>query len=135
MFWSLGFLYITKFGSISCIFDLSCVYSGLLCLLDIGANISEQQVEDFGCGIDPQEITKIFNRFKDPQVTSNRSTNSGFGLAISKRLLKLMGGRIWVERDGLGKGCTAAFIIKLGTSHGTSAMRWRRSDKMQVLKK
>ncbi|KAJ8426268.1 hypothetical protein Cgig2_008714 [Carnegiea gigantea] len=71
------------------------------------------QVEDFGRGIDPQEITKIFNRFKDPQVMSNRSTNSGFGLAISKQLPKLLGGRTWVESDGF-RGCTAAFILNLG---------------------
>lgn len=30
------------------------------------------------------------------------------------RFVNLMGGHIWLESEGLGKGCTAVFIVKLG---------------------
>jgi ethylene receptor len=30
------------------------------------------------------------------------------------RFVSLMGGHIWLESDGAGKGCTATFIVKLG---------------------
>lgn len=72
------------------------------------------QVEDSGCGIDPQETANLFNHLIISQTASNQLTIRGLGLPICKRLLNIMGGRIWVESEGLGKGSTATFIVKLG---------------------
>ncbi|KAL2945312.1 putative ethylene response sensor 2 [Bienertia sinuspersici] len=68
------------------------------------------QVEDSGCGIDPQELPNLLH----PPTTSNQQCNGKHGLAICKRLLEAMEGRLWVESDGIGKGSTATFIMKLG---------------------
>ncbi|XP_022749358.1 ethylene receptor-like isoform X2 [Durio zibethinus] len=73
------------------------------------------QVKDSGSGISPQDIHKLFTKFAQTQSTATRNSGgSGLGLAICKRFVNLMEGHIWIESEGLGKGCTAIFIVKLG---------------------
>ncbi|KAM7266875.1 hypothetical protein ACFE04_009041 [Oxalis oulophora] len=79
------------------------------------------QVKDSGLGINPQDIPKLFTKFAQSQLVGNKNaTGNGLGLAICKRYIipdpfvNLMGGHIWIESEGLGKGCTAIFIVKLG---------------------
>ncbi|KAJ6389611.1 hypothetical protein OIU77_027853 [Salix suchowensis] len=72
------------------------------------------QVKDSGQGINPQEIPKLFTKFAQTQTLATRnSSGSGLGLAICKRFVNLMEGHIWIESEGLGKGCTVIFIVKL----------------------
>ncbi|GAV63401.1 Response_reg domain-containing protein/HisKA domain-containing protein/GAF domain-containing protein/HATPase_c domain-containing protein [Cephalotus follicularis] len=77
------------------------------------------QVKDSGLGVNPQDIPKLFTKFAQTQSLGTRNSGgSGLGLAICKRFVNLMGGHIWIESEGLGKGCTAIFIVKLGmTGH------------------
>ncbi|PPD74740.1 hypothetical protein GOBAR_DD28322 [Gossypium barbadense] len=73
------------------------------------------QVKDSGVGISPQDIPKLFTKFAQTQSMATRNSGgSGLGLAICKRFVNLMEGHIWIESDGLGKGCTAIFMVKLG---------------------
>nr|ASM58233.1 ethylene receptor 1 [Mangifera indica] len=73
------------------------------------------QVKDTGSGIKPQDIPKLFTKFAQNQSIATRNFNgSGLGLAICKRFVNLMEGHIWIESEGLGKGSTAIFIVKLG---------------------
>ncbi|KAL3508873.1 hypothetical protein ACH5RR_028274 [Cinchona calisaya] len=73
------------------------------------------QVKDTGSGINPQDIPKLFTKFAQSQsLATKNSGGSGLGLAICKRFVNLMDGHIWLESDGLGKGCTAVFMVKLG---------------------
>ncbi|MBA0849983.1 hypothetical protein Goshw_023617 [Gossypium schwendimanii] len=73
------------------------------------------QVKDSGVGISPQDIPKLFTKFAQTQSTATRNSGgSGLGLAICKRFVNLMEGHIWIESEGLGKGCTAIFMVKLG---------------------
>ncbi|KAI3693789.1 hypothetical protein L1987_76741 [Smallanthus sonchifolius] len=73
------------------------------------------QVKDTGSGIKQQDIPHIFTKFSEPRGSSNRgSSGAGLGLAICKRFVNLMGGHIWIESGGLGKGTTVAFLVKLG---------------------
>ncbi|XP_075641434.1 ethylene receptor [Castanea sativa] len=73
------------------------------------------QVKDSGSGINPQEIPKLFTKFSQSQSSATRNSGgSGLGLAICKRFVNLMEGHIWLESDGVAKGCTATFIVKLG---------------------
>ncbi|KAL5560940.1 hypothetical protein UlMin_030687 [Ulmus minor] len=74
------------------------------------------QIKDSGCGILPQDLPHLFTKFTQPQNGSNRrNSGAGLGLAISKRFVNLMGGQVWMESEGVDKGCTATFIVKLGT--------------------
>ncbi|XP_078158281.1 putative ethylene response sensor 1 [Carex rostrata] len=74
------------------------------------------QVQDTGCGISPQDLPHVFTKFANTQNGGNRGySGSGLGLAICKRFATLMEGHIWLESEGLGKGCTASFIVKLGS--------------------
>ncbi|KAJ0976303.1 hypothetical protein J5N97_018268 [Dioscorea zingiberensis] len=73
------------------------------------------QVKDTGCGISPQDLPHIFTKFVQTQNVANKGcSGSGLGLAICKRFISLMKGQIWLDSEGVGKGCTATFIVKLG---------------------
>lgn len=73
-------------------------------------------VSDTGIGIAPEKVDVIFHTFTqiDSSIT-RRYGGTGLGLIISKRLIKMMGGDIWVESE-VGKGSTFYFTIKLETS-------------------
>ncbi|CAK9185822.1 unnamed protein product [Ilex paraguariensis] len=74
------------------------------------------QVKDSGCGIIPQNIPLLFTKFVESRSASSRSNGGAcLGLAICKRFVKLMGGYISIESEGLGKGSTVKFVVKLGT--------------------
>ena len=70
-------------------------------------------VEDSGIGIAPQEQKRIFDPFTQADASMTRHFGgSGLGLAIASGLVKLMGGRIWVESQP-GQGSTFSFTVRL----------------------
>ncbi|EFJ08603.1 ethylene response 1, two-component response regulator [Selaginella moellendorffii] len=72
------------------------------------------QVQDTGIGVNPQDIPKLFNKFiQAPAVSSRKQVGTGLGLAISKRLVSLMDGNIWFESEGLNRGCTVSYVVRL----------------------
>lgn len=86
----------------------------------------EVQVKDSGPGVNPHDIPKLFTKFADSKyLTSKDSPGAGLGLAICKRFVTLMEGHIWIESQGVGKGCTVAFMVKIGLpkqSHQTKSL-------------
>jgi PAS domain S-box-containing protein len=70
-------------------------------------------VSDSGIGIPNNKIRLIFDRFGQvEQKQSRQSSGTGLGLPISKSLVNLMGGEMWVESDP-GKGSTFFFTLPL----------------------
>ncbi len=66
-------------------------------------------VKDSGIGVAPEFVEKIFESFTQADTSSKRkSDGAGMGLAICKRLVNLMNGKIWVESE-LGEGSTFYF--------------------------
>lgn len=69
-------------------------------------------VADTGIGLDPNDHERVFYAFEQVhQAEQGRDHGTGLGLALTRRLVDLHGGRIWVESEGLGKGCTFRFVI------------------------
>ncbi|MBW2450986.1 MAG: PAS domain S-box protein [Deltaproteobacteria bacterium] len=80
--------------------------------LEIGCrterNIPVFYIKDNGIGIDQKHFDSIFDLFW--RINKN-AEGDGTGLAIVKRIIEAHGGRIWVESDGLGKGCCFCFTL------------------------
>ena len=67
-------------------------------------------VADTGPGIAPEDRERIFEKFQQGEAAVAQREGTGLGLALSKRLVELHGGRIWVDSE-VGKGSTFVFTL------------------------
>jgi signal transduction histidine kinase len=67
-------------------------------------------VSDMGPGIAPQDRERIFDEFQQAEAGLDQREGTGLGLAVSRRLVELHGGRIWVESEP-GNGSTFVFTL------------------------
>ena len=74
-------------------------------------------VRDTGIGMTHDEISRIFQAFFQADTSISRKYGgSGLGLVISKQLVELMGGEIWVEsKPGEGATFTFSLVFNLPT--------------------
>jgi two-component system, sensor histidine kinase and response regulator len=73
-------------------------------------------ISDSGIGIQPDRLDKLFEPFhQEDSSTSRRFGGTGLGLAICRKLVELMGGRIWVE-SVLGGGSQFHFELPFTVS-------------------
>lgn len=73
------------------------------------------EVQDTGPGIPREEQLKLFRPYYRIPADRHRFPGLGLGLAITKQLVELHSGRIWVESEP-GKGSTFAFSLPLVSS-------------------
>lgn len=86
-------------------------------------------LKDTGVGIDPRFHEAIFEEFKQAGNNTGRDprAGSGLGLTISRQLLTLMGGRVWVESE-VGKGSSFHVIIPLYRTQDIGSQPKRPAD-------
>jgi signal transduction histidine kinase len=70
-------------------------------------------IADTGPGIAPEDQERIFQEFQQTGLGAEQREGTGLGLALSKSLVELHGGRIWVESEP-GKGSTFTFTLPVG---------------------
>ncbi|WP_039927820.1 PAS domain S-box protein [Leptospira yanagawae] len=83
-------------------------------------DLVEFHIQDTGIGIAPDRLDKIFEPFTQADVSmSRRFGGTGLGTTISKQLVELMGGKIWVESK-LGEGSDFYFTLPLAKGKVTT---------------
>jgi CheY-like chemotaxis protein/HPt (histidine-containing phosphotransfer) domain-containing protein len=69
-------------------------------------------VSDSGIGLTAEQVSRLFQSFTQADTSTTRKYGgTGLGLTISKRLVEMMGGEIWVESEP-GQGAIFSFTAK-----------------------
>jgi PAS domain S-box-containing protein len=72
----------------------------------------EIRVTDTGAGIKPEDMPRLFHEFVQLETTqAQKHEGTGLGLALTKRLVELHGGRIWAKSEGEGRGSTFTVVL------------------------
>ncbi len=72
----------------------------------------EIAVRDTGIGIRPGDLPRLFQDFVQLEsIETKRHEGTGLGLALTKRLVELHGGRIWATSEGEDRGSTFTVIL------------------------
>ncbi|MQY62688.1 MAG: PAS domain S-box protein, partial [Calditrichaeota bacterium] len=71
---------------------------------------------DTGIGIKHEDLERVFGEFEQIDSThARKQQGTGLGLALTRRMVELHGGRIRAESEGEGKGSTFTFVIPVET--------------------
>ncbi len=73
-------------------------------------------VEDTGVGIAQEFLPHIFERFRQAAPSRSSHGGLGLGLAVSRQLIEMHGGRVVARSEGAGRGAT--FVVTLPLAEG-----------------
>jgi CheY-like chemotaxis protein len=89
----------------------------------VGASRHEAEVHitvtDTGVGVPEADKDRIFESFQQGGRGSSREEGTGLGLTLSRRIVELLGGRMWLESE-VGRGSTFGFTIPTGERERTA---------------
>merc|ERR1712003_485653 len=81
-------------------------------------------VRDTGVGMTAEGLSRLFVSFSQlEEMSTRRYGGTGLGLAISKKLCEAMGGEMWAESKGLGRGSTFHCTLKCHARQNDSAAK------------
>jgi signal transduction histidine kinase len=84
---------------------------------------------DTGIGIRPEDLEIIFKEFEQVDSSYAREQpGTGLGLALTRRLVELHGGRIWAASEGEGKGSTFTFVLPVAAEASNMGLVGWRPD-------
>jgi two-component system sensor histidine kinase/response regulator len=90
-------------------------------------NAVKVSVADTGPGIPPEYHVEVFDDFFRLPSNQNQSDGMGLGLAIARRLINAMGGKLWVESEP-GAGSKFSFLLPLKPSLSSSTKKGKRNE-------
>ncbi len=91
-------------------------------------------VADTGIGISPEKIQMVFDPFTQADTSTTRQYGgTGLGLTITARLVRMMGGAVWVE-SAWGKGSNFHFTVQMGCADAVvGALGAQEPDKARTI--
>ena len=103
--------------------------------VELGYGLQENQilfyVKDTGIGISVEKIDVIFQKFRQADSTTTREYGgTGLGLTISKKLVEIMGGKLWVESK-VDQGSTFYFTMPFRPV-AKKASQTTKADEQQI---
>ena len=85
-----------------------------LIVMSLSADEIQISVRDVGPGIAPDDVDKIFQPFYRTPAAQKKTKGAGLGLAITKLLVELHHGRLWVETEP-NRGSCFSFTLHSAT--------------------
>jgi len=96
---------------------LNVYYDGM----EDGLDVLRFEVKDSGIGISAEQQARLFQPFQQAEGSTTRKFGgTGLGLALCKRIVELMGGKIWLKSEP-NQGSTFGFTVRL--ARGTAIQR------------
>lgn len=103
----------------------------------VSAREIEIRIQDNGLGLDAEQMARLFQPFSqvhDAAQTASRP-GTGLGLFISRQLVQLQGGRLWVESAGPGRGSSFRFTLPAKTAGDNPASPPIEAERLELPKR